>query len=380
MGGDELKLIKDIFESNWIAPVGPDVDAFEREFAGLLWDSNPTATRLGGQANATTTRYVVALSAGTAAMHLALRIIGVGQGDEVFCSSLTFCASAMPVVYQGATPVFIDSDEVSWNMNPGLLDEEIKRCAKIGRLPKAVIAVHIYGQSADMDPIMKSCRKYGIPVIEDAAEALGALYKGRKVGNFGHASVFSFNGNKIITTSSGGMLVSGDKKFIDKARFLATQARDTAPHYQHSEIGFNYRMSNVLAGIGRGQLRVLEERINQKRAIFEKYRNLLGDIPGIEFMPEPEWSRSNRWLTCVLIDPDKFGKTREDVRLKLEEYNIESRPLWKPMHMQPVFKGCRVCGGEVSSRFFEQGLCLPSGTALKNEEIEFICSRIKELK
>jgi dTDP-4-amino-4,6-dideoxygalactose transaminase len=362
MKGEEIKLVKKVFESNWIAPAGPDIGAFEREFA--LNNGS---------------RYAAAVSSGTAALHLAMRILGIGKGDEVLCSSLTFCASATPVVFQGARPVFIDSDETSWNMDPGLLEEELKGCAKKGKLPKAVVVTHLYGQSADIGRIMKLCGKYGIPVIEDAAEALGALYKGKRVGNFGFAGVFSFNGNKIITTSSGGMLVSRDRKFMDRARFLATQARDAAPHYQHSEIGYNYRMSNVLAAIGRGQLRALDKRVKRKRAIFETYKKLLGDIPGISFMPEPAWSRGNRWLTCILVDPKKFGATREDIRLKLEEHNIESRPLWKPMHLQPVFKGCRARGGDVSKRFFERGLCLPSGTALDKRELDFIVRKIKSV-
>ena len=360
MSGEEIKLVKKVFESNWIAPSGPDISAFEKEFAK---NNN--------------SKYAVALSTGTSAIHLALRILGVTRGDEVFCSSLTFCASATPIVFQEAKPVFIDSDETSWNMDPDLLEEELKRCARKGKLPKAVVVTHIYGQSADIGPIVKSCDRYGIPVIEDAAEALGALYKGKRVGNFGYAGIFSFNGNKIITTSSAGMLVSRDKKLIDKARFLATQARDSAPHYQHSEIGYNYRMSNVLAAIGRGQLKALAERVRQRRAIFEKYGKLLEGIPGISFMPEPEWSRSTRWLTCILVDSKKFGATREDIRLKLEKYNIEARPLWKPMHLQPVFKSCRACGGGVSERLFDQGLCLPSGTALQGKEIEFIAKAIK---
>jgi pyridoxal phosphate-dependent aminotransferase EpsN len=362
MSGDELEFVKEAFESNWIAPLGPQVDAFEKEFA-----------RMNGS------RHAAALSTGTAALHLALRVLGVRPGDEVICSSFTFCASATPIVYEGASPVFIDSERQSWNMDPELLDKELRRCEELGRLPKAVIVVHLYGQSADMEAIAEACDKYAVPLIEDAAEALGATYKGKRTGTFGRAGVFSFNGNKIITTSAGGMLVSEDGKLIEKARFLATQARDPAPHYQHSKIGYNYRMSNVLAAIGRGQLRVLEERVNQKRAVFEAYRTRLEGLPGIEFMPEPETCRSNRWLTCVTVDPETFGATREEVRVRLEENNVESRPLWKPMHMQPVFAGCRACGGEVCEQLFRHGLCLPSGTAMTEEDIEFVCDTIRRM-
>jgi dTDP-4-amino-4,6-dideoxygalactose transaminase len=360
MSGNEIEFVKEAFESNWIAPVGAHVEAFEKEFA---------------ERNGST--YAVAVSTGTAAIHLALRILGVGPGDEVICSSFTFCASATPITYEGASPVFIDSDLRSWNMDPELLDKELRRCAELGKLPKAVIVVHLYGQSADMDSIMGSCEKYAVPVIEDAAEALGATYQGRRTGTFGLMGAFSFNGNKIITTSTGGMLVSEDGELIEKARFLATQARDPAPHYQHSEIGYNYRMSNVLAAIGRGQIRVLEERVNQKRAVFEAYRARLGELPGIEFMPEPDDCRSNRWLTCITIDPEKFGAAREDVRVRLAEKDVESRPLWKPMHMQPAFAGCRFSGGTVSETLFHLGLCLPSGTALTEEDIDFVCRVVR---
>ncbi len=301
--GYELEFVKDAFESNWIAPKGPHVDAFEREFAELNGSS-----------------FAAAVSSGTAALHLALIILGIDRDDVVFCSSFTFSATANPIIYQCATPVFIDSDANSWNMDPGLLDEELQRCSKQGKLPKAVIVVDLYGQSADYDAILKSCRKYDVPLIEDAAEALGATYRGRKTGNFGIAGILSFNGNKVITTSGGGMLVSDDRDFIEKARFLATQARDSAPHYQHSEIGYNYRMSNILAAIGRGQLKILDRRIEQKRRIFDYYKRTLGDLPGIEFMPEAEYGSSTRWLTCITIDPREFGATREDVRLKLEEH------------------------------------------------------------
>ena len=360
--GYELEFIKDAFESNWIAPVGPHVDTLEKEMSKYCGSS-----------------YAVALSSGTAALHLALILLGVNRDDLVFCSSFTFSASANSIVYQNATPVFVDSDNHSWNMDPELLDEELLRCSEQDKLPKAVIVVDLYGQSADYEAILKSCRKYDVPVIEDAAEALGATYRGKKCGSFGIAGVLSFNGNKIITTSGGGMLISDNRDLIEKARFLATQARDPAPHYQHSEIGYNYRMSNVLAAIGRGQLKVLDKRVEQKRRIFDYYKQVLGDLPGIEFMPEAEYGRSTRWLTCITINPKEFGATREDVRLKLEEYNIESRPLWKPMHMQPVFAKCRIVGGSVSERLFEIGLCLPSGTAMSEDDLSFICDVIRSV-
>jgi dTDP-4-amino-4,6-dideoxygalactose transaminase len=338
MSGVEIEFVKQAFQSNWIAPAGPQLDAFEKEFAELIGSE-----------------YAVAVGSGTAALHLALRVLGVGAGDEVFCSSLTFCASATPIVYQGAEPVFIDSDVRSWNVDPELVDKELRRCAEGGKLPKALVAVHVYGQSADMDPIMESCGKYGVPVIEDAAEALGARYKGRPTGSFGIAGVFSFNGNKIITTSAGGMLVSEDETLTSKARFLATQAKDPAPHFEHSEIGYNYRMSNILAAIGRAQITVLDDRVSRRRSVFEAYQERLGGLPGIEFMPEQEYGFSTRWLTCITIDPEKFGATREDVRLRLEQHNVESQ------------------------RIFERGLCLPSGTTMSEEDIDFVCGVIKSV-
>lgn len=358
----ELKLVEAVFDSNWIAPAGPDIKAFEEEFVELNGSG-----------------YAVAVSSGTAALHLALIILGVERGDEVFCSDFTFAGSANPIAYQGAQPVFIDSEPDSWNMDPGLLEEELQRSAGRGKLPRAIIITDLYGQSADWDPIIESCQRYNIPLIEDAAEALGATYKGKKTGNFGIANVFSFNGNKIITTSGGGMLVSNDEKLIEKARFLSTQAKDDAPHYQHSHIGYNYRMSNILAAIGRGQLKILGERIERRREIFDFYRAALAELPGKDFMPEAEYGRCNRWLTCITIDPEEFGASREDVRLKLESYNIESRPLWKPMHLQPVFAGCRVCGGQVSERLFERGLCLPSGTAMSEADLESVCDLVRSM-
>lgn len=360
MGHDELALLKDAFSSNWIAPLGPHVDAFEKEFAEVVG-----------------VPHAVALSSGTAAIHLGLRIIGVKPGDEVLCSTLTFSASANPIVYEGGRPVFIDSTRETWNMDPVLLQVELESCASRSKIPRAVIVVDLYGQSADYRPVLKACSEYDVPVIDDAAEALGATYEGKSAGSFGKLGVFSFNGNKIITTSGGGMLVSHDGELVEKARFLASQARDPAPHYEHSTIGYNYRMSNLLAAIGRGQLRVLEERIAARRYNFDCYRKALGGLPGIEFMPEAHYGRSNRWLTCITIDADAFGAGREDVRLALEEENIEARPVWKPMHMQPVFSGCRIRGGKVAQDIFEHGLCLPSGSNLTDADRERVIEIVR---
>jgi len=352
MSGAELDYIRQAFETNWIAPLGPHVEAFEREFAQLV----------GCKA-------ALAVTSGTAAIHLALRVAGIGPGDEVWVSTLTFAASVNPVLYQGATPAFVDSDTRSWNMDPDLFVSALQQRAKKGRLPKAVVLVHLYGQSADIDPILEACQNYGVILIEDAAEALGATYKGKAPGTFGLLGAFSFNGNKIITTSGGGMLVSNDERLIAHARKLATQAREPVPHYEHTEIGYNYRMSNVLAGIGRAQLKVLEDRVQARRRIFDYYYRHLSDLPGIEFMPEAPWGRHTRWLTTLTIDPKKFGATREDVRLALEAANIESRPVWKPMHLQPVFAQYEAIGGEVAERLFRDGLCLPSSSQLTEEEL-----------
>lgn len=362
IGSDELELVKETFSSNWIAPLGPQVDSFEREFS-----------------NAVGSEHAAALSSGTAAIHLALRWLCVAAGDEVVCSSLTFSASANPILYEGGKPVFIDCDRTSWNMDPALLAEALESRARVGKPPKAVIVVHLYGQSADLDPIEKICKKHGVPMVEDAAEALGATYKGAPVGSRGICGIFSFNGNKIITTSGGGMLVSNDKILIDKARFWATQSRDPAPHYQHSEIGYNYRLSNVLAAIGRGQLRVLSQRVDARRKNFEFYQRSLGDFSGIEFMPEAPWGRCTRWLTCVLIDPRVFGADREALRLALAEANIEARPVWKPMHMQPVFSGCECFGGEVGEDLFNRGLCLPSGSNLTENDLGRVVEVVRRI-
>ena len=371
MDGEEFLFIKEAFDSNYIAPLGPQVDAFEREFAEEMGFS-----------------HAIALSSGTAAMHLALSVLGVGPGDEVMASTLTFIGSVTPIVFQGARPVFIDSDRSSWNMDPDLLAEELKSRAKQGKLPKAVVPTDIYGQCSDYDRIMEICAPYDIPVVVDSAEALGATYKGRSAGNGAQAAIFSFNGNKIITTSGGGMLASDDRLLIEQAKFLSQQARDPAPHYEHSQIGYNYRMSNVLAAIGRGQFRVLDERVREKRRLFDYYKNALENMPGIEFMPEASYGTANRWLTVILITPEQFGADRESVRLALEARNIEARPVWKPMHLQPVFRGgqngskptydARVVGGAVTEDLFHRGLCLPSGTAMTKAEMDMIISIIKE--
>jgi dTDP-4-amino-4,6-dideoxygalactose transaminase len=347
LDGNEKGLLIRAFDSNWITTLGPQVDAFEAEICAR-----------NGIAHA------AALSSGTAALHLALLMLGVGPGDEVICSDLTFAASANAIAYLGAKPVFVDSSASTWNIDPSLLAEELEERARKGRLPKAAVIVDLYGQCADHDPILKVCGDYGVPVVEDAAEAVGATYKGRAAGRFGVMGVFSFNGNKIITTSGGGMLVSDDEGFIRRAKFLATQARDPAPHYQHSQIGYNYRMSNLLAAIGRGQLARLTEKIAKKKQIRETYRSGLSAVPGFSFMPDAGYGEPNHWLTVILIDPGVLGADRETVRLALEAENIESRPVWKPMHMQPVFVGCRTRGGKVAEEIFEKGLCLPSGSGL----------------
>jgi pyridoxal phosphate-dependent aminotransferase EpsN len=360
MSPRERELLLDAFDSNWVAPLGPHVEAFEREFAEKVEMD-----------------HAVALSSGTAAIHLALQLLGVGKGDEVFVSSFTFVATANAITYVGGVPVFIDSDSTTWNMSPELLADELARRAKKGRLPKAVVTVDLYGQCCDYDAIEEICDKYKIPIIEDAAEALGAKYKNRPAGTFGKISIFSFNGNKIITTSGGGMLVTDREDWAKQARFLATQARDPAPHYQHSTIGYNYRMSNLLAAVGRGQLSVLDERVAARRANFDSYKQHFGHLPGIDFMPEPDGYFSTRWLTCLTIDPDEFGASREDIRLALEKENIESRPLWKPMHLQPVFRKYAAITNGVSEFLFESGLCLPSGSELRNEDRQRILEIIK---
>jgi dTDP-4-amino-4,6-dideoxygalactose transaminase len=362
MSGREQQYVQEAFDSNWIAPLGPHVDAFEHEFAQTVG---------AGQA--------LALSSGTAALHLVLQLSGVGAGDEVLVSTLTFAASVNPICYLGGRPTFIDSETESWNMDPNLLAATLKSRASQGRLPKAVVVVHLYGQSANLDPILQICRQYGVPLIEDAAEALGGSYKGRHPGTLGQAGIFSFNGNKIITTSGGGMLVSENEALIAHARKLATQARDPAPHYQHSEIGYNYRLSNILAAVGRAQLEVLEERVRARRRNFDFYQEALGHLPGVTFMPEAGWGRHNRWLTVLLLDPQAAGLDRETVRLALEAENIEARPVWKPMHLQPVFAGYEAVGGTVAELLFERGLCLPSGSSLSQAELSRVVQTIQPL-
>jgi pyridoxal phosphate-dependent aminotransferase EpsN len=363
MGGREQEYVAEAFATNWIAPVGPHVQAFEQEFCRL-----------------TGAKHAAAVSSGTAALHLALQLVGVGADDEVLVSTLTFSASANPVRYVGGVPTFIDSEQASWNMDPALLEETLDRRARTGKLPRAVIVVHLYGQSANLDPILAACARHGVPLIEDAAEALGTTYKGRAPGTLGKVGIFSFNGNKIITTSGGGMLVSEDKSLVDHAVKLATQARDPAPHYEHSEVGYNYRLSNVLAGIGRGQLQVLEDRVQARRRNFDYYARHLGSLPGIRFMPEAPWGRHTRWLTTLTIDPGQFGADRESVRVALERENIEARPVWKPMHLQPVFKGCGCVGGAVAEKLFEKGLCLPSGSNLTEHDLERVVSIVLDTR
>jgi len=361
MGEFEERFVAEAFATNWIAPVGPQVDAFEREFAELVGAP-----------------HALAVASGTAALHLALRLVGVRPGDDVIVSTLTFAGGVNPIVYQGATPAFVDSEHRSWNMDPALLAEAITQRVRRGKLPRAVVVAHLYGQSADLAPILEICGRYEIPLLEDAAEALGATYQNAVPGTFGRAGIYSFNGNKIVTTSGGGMLVSPDGDLIAHARKLATQARDPGPHYEHSEVGYNYRLSNVLAAIGRGQLRVLEDRVAARRQNFAFYAEALGDLPGIDFMPEARWGRHSRWLTCLTIDPGRFGRDREAVRRELEAANIEARPVWKPMHLQPVFEGCECVGGQVAEELFERGLCLPSGSNLTRGDLERVVDVIRE--
>ncbi|MFC1853018.1 DegT/DnrJ/EryC1/StrS family aminotransferase [candidate division CSSED10-310 bacterium] len=383
LSGEEIHFVREAFESNYIAPVGPQVDAFEQEFAEKVGIP-----------------HTVALVSGTAAMHLAMRILGVGPGDEVIASTLTFIGSVTPAIYQGATPVFIDADRTTWNIDPELLAAELSVSEQRGKLPKVVIPTDLYGQCVDLDRIREVCVPYGIPVVADAAEALGATYKGRQVGIGAQAAIFSFNGNKIITSSGGGMLASADRDLIEQARFLSQQARDPAPHYEHSQLGYNYRMSNIVAAVGRGQLRVLDQRVQRRRAIFDYYQLRLGDLTGIQFMPEAPYGQCSRWLTVILINPAQCGTDREKIRLALENEDIEARPVWKPMHLQPLFRikdatgkeskdsdivgsanseqvSARIIGGEVAENLFAHGLCLPSGTAMSEADLDRITNIIK---
>jgi dTDP-4-amino-4,6-dideoxygalactose transaminase len=362
MGQQEFSFVKEAFDTNWIAPLGPQVNGFENDLELF-----------------TGSKYAAALSSGTAALHLALIMLGIANGDEVICQSLTFSASANPIAYLGAIPIFIDSESETWNMCPDLLETAIKDRIIKGKKPKAIIAVHIYGMPAKIEEIIAIGEKYEIPVIEDAAEALGSSVNGKAVGTFGLMGILSFNGNKIITTSGGGALISDDEKFISQSRFLATQARDAAVHYQHSQIGYNYRMSNVCAAIGRGQMQVLSERVKQRRKVYEYYLKNLSGIAGINFLHEPDHYFSNRWLTAILVDPSKGkGVNRETLRLSLEKENIESRPLWKPMHLQPVFQNYPSYTNGVSEPLFSKGLCLPSGSNLKDEDLKRVVDTIKQ--
>ena len=365
MGGHEQRFIQEAFDTNWVVPLGPNVDGFENDLGEYL----------GGS------KLIVALSSGTAAIHLGLIQFGVQPGDEIICQSFTFSASANPIKYLGANPVFIDSEPDTWNMNPVLLEKAINdRFHITGKKPKAIIPVHLYGMPAKMEEIIKLASQYDIPVLEDAAEALGSKYKGKFCGTFGEFACLSFNGNKIITTSGGGALVCSTQNEAEKTKFLATQARDKAPHYQHSEIGYNYRLSNICAGIGRGQMLVLNDHVAARRVVNSKYRKLLENVPGISFQSNPNSDfESNMWLTSILIDPEKAGFTREELRLAMEDANIETRPLWKPMHLQPVFEKYPFYGNGTSEKLFDNGLCLPSHPTLSNDDIERVVGVIINL-
>jgi len=365
MSGQEIEFVKEAFASNWIAPCGPNQEAFEQEMAEYVGAKG-----------------AVAVNSGTAAIHLALRLCGVGPGDVVFCSSLTFIGSATPISFLGATPVFIDSEPASWNMSPPALEKAFDHAKSAGKLPKAVIVVNLYGQCADYDSLQPICDRYQVTLIEDAAESLGATYKGKTSGTLGKFGIFSFNGNKIITTSGGGMLIADDLEALDKARFWATQARDPALHYEHSELGFNYRLSNVLAGIGRGQLKVLENRVKARRKIFDRYFQALNGIEGLEFMPEPFYGKSNRWLTVLTLGKNRKASPLEIIH-RLDAEDIEARPVWKPLHLQPVFKECLYYPHEPENSFsdqlFQNGLCLPSGSSLQDTDQSRIVSLILDM-
>lgn len=362
MGADERALLLDAFDSNWVAPLGPHVDAFEQEFSAVV-----------GTAGA------AALSSGTAALHLALELVGVGPGDEVFVPTLTFVATANAVGYCGATPVFVDATPDSWNLDPHLVAAELDARARTGPLPRAVVTVDLYGQSADHAPILAACEHHGVAVVEDAAEALGATYQGRPTGGFGRAGVFSFNGNKIITTSGGGMLVSDDLDLVARARHLATQAREPAPHYEHVDRGYNHRMSNLLAAVGRGQLRSLPAKVARRREINAAYREALADVPGLGFLPTAPYGEPTHWLTVVTLDPSEAVATPTEVRTHLDAVAIEARPAWKPMHLQPLFAGAPVVGGAVAERAFATGLCLPSGSSLTAADQDRVVERLRSI-
>ena len=375
MSGREQEFIQEAFDTNWVVPLGPNVNAFEQSLRDFLIEDRELQIENEGMC-------IVALSAGTAALHLGLILLGVEPGDEVICQSFTFAASANTIAYLEATPVFVDSEKDTWNMDPVLLEEAIKdRLEKTGKLPKAIIPVHLYGMPVKMDEVMEVANRYGIPVLEDSAEALGSEYKGKKCGTFGVYGVLSFNGNKMITTSGGGALICPSEAKAKRALFYATQAREQAPHYQHEKIGYNYRMSNICAGIGRGQMFVLDEHVARRREIHDLYVKLLNGVKGVKVMCQPEGGdfNSNYWLTCITVDPEEAGFTREDVRLALDEDSIESRPLWKPMHLQPVFKNAPFYGNGTSERLFEIGLCLPSGPTLTDEDVERVAKVIYDL-
>lgn len=364
LGGSESKYVNEAIETGWVVPLGPNVNAFEADLQKYL----------GGKV------YLSALSSGTAALHLGLILLGVGKDDEVICQSMTFSASANPIAYQGATPVFVDSEPDTWNMSPVHLEAAITDRIAKGKKPKAIIPVHLYGMPAKMDEILAVVNKYEIPVLEDAAEALGSAYKGAKCGTLGEMACLSFNGNKIITTSGGGALVTKKEEDSKRAKFFATQAKDDAPHYQHTHIGYNYRMSNLVAGLGRGQMEVLDQWVEKRRNNFNVYKEGLANTPGITFQEEQEGMFSNRWLTAILVNPEKAnGVTREDIRIALQSQNIETRPLWKPMHQQPVFADAPYYGNDVSDKLFEDGLCIPSGSSLTNAELQRVITAIKEI-
>ena len=362
LAGDELVMLGEALDSGWVALVGPQVDAFEAELAASTGVTGALAT-----------------SSGTAAIHLALDVLDVTPGDTILCSSLTFIGSASPIRYCGADPIFIDADPATWNMDPNRLAEALRDLTAAGVRPKAVLVVDIFGQAADYDAITRICDEYEVPIVEDAAESLGGTYRGAAVGSFGRVAALSFNGNKIITTSGGGALLSNDESLVERAHFLANQAQDPAPHYQHSMIGYNYRLSNLLAAVGRSQLRQLPDRVDTKRAIFDRYVNGLGDLPGFTFMPEARYGRATRWLTTLTIDPAAAGISSAEVRQNLELAGIESRPVWKPMHLQPVFADCLTFGGAVSQHLFDTGLCLPSGVGLTLTDQERVIAAIRTL-
>jgi len=359
VGDVERKLLLEAFDSNWVAPVGPDLDAFEQQVADLVG-----------------VRHAVALASGTAALHLALVAAGVRRGDTVLVPSFTFAATANAVMYLGARPIFLDSTADSWNIDPALVADELRSRAARGQLPRAVIAVDMYGQCADYEPLLAACDRYGVPLIEDAAEALGATYRDRPAGSFGLAGVLSFNGNKIITTGGGGMLLTDDGRVATQTRHLASQAREPVPHYEHRTVGYNYRLSNLLAAVGRGQVQRLDEMIAARRQTAAHYRAALGELPGLEFMPVAAYGMPNWWLTCLLVDAGTFGATRDQMLAHLARHNIEARPAWKPMHLQPVFQDCVMRGGAVCADVFERGVCLPSGSALTDHDRERVCRAV----